>query len=220
MINGILIDIDNTLYDYAIAHQSAVQAVESFLRELPHGDLVLSAIEPARAQIHESLQNTAASHNRLLYFQRAVEMTNVVPLSCAMALYNVYWNAFLEHMQLGVGVEEFLKTYRDKKLCFLTDLTALIQYRKLQHLGILEYVRMLVTSEEAGVEKPHHRIFELGLHKMELPAQEVCMIGDNYSKDIEGALALGITPYWKHQGACADSRVITFSSFKELIGKI
>jgi len=77
----------------------------------------------------------------------------------------------------------------------VTDLTAQIQLQKWQKLGLQRYIDFLVSSEEAGVEKPSPYIFELALDKLQLKAHEVIMIGDNANKDIAGANALQIKAY-------------------------
>lgn len=45
----------------------------------------------------------------------------------------------------------------------------------------------MVTSEEAGFDKPHRAPFELALRKMRATASCVWMIGDNPVNDIGGA---------------------------------
>ena len=37
-----------------------------------------------------------------------------------------------------------------------TDMTAYVQYRKLEAIGVTSYIDFIVTSEEAGAEKPHY----------------------------------------------------------------
>ena len=80
-------------------------------------------------------------------------------------------------------------------ICIVTDMIAKIQIRKLQKLGISQYIKYLVTSEEVGVEKPNHKIFQTALNKLDLPSQNVIMIGDNEEKDIKGAESIGIKSY-------------------------
>lgn len=35
-------------------------------------------------------------------------------------------------------------------------MTAYVQYRKLEAIGVTSYIDFIVTSEEAGAEKPHY----------------------------------------------------------------
>ena len=75
-------------------------------------------------------------------------------------------------------------------------MTAHIQFRKLERLGISGYIDYMTTSEEAGVEKPDIRIFNMALNKLGLPPEEVMYIGDSYRKDVLGAKNTGILPVW------------------------
>ncbi len=76
------------------------------------------------------------------------------------------------------------------------DLTTQIQFRKLIYLELNLRFEFIVTSEEAGEDKPHRSGFNLALHKLnsqqdssEVNAQtgKIWMIGDNMKYDIEGA---------------------------------
>ena len=69
------------------------------------------------------------------------------------------------------------------------------QIEKLSSLGVLENIQFLVTSEEAGQEKPNSAIFRLALKKLNMVPREVIMIGDSFDKDVLGALRLGIPAY-------------------------
>jgi len=218
---GLLLDIDNTLYDYRSAHERAMQAVENelvALTGLAAAD-IRSAFADARNSIHSDLKETAASHNRLLYFQRMFERLGINPLLQALPAYTTYWDTFLDGLVLDDGVLDFLEMVRGLKICFVTDLTAHIQYRKIEKLCLFNYAGYIVTSEEAGREKPHASIFELALSKLSLPLDEVCMIGDSYEKDVLGATALGLHTFWLNRDVDRkqlSDRVTEFSHFSEL----
>jgi len=146
------------------------------------------------------------------------EALGVNPLLHSLSLYQYYWNIFIDSISLNEGVLEFLEKNQDKKIVWVTDLTADVQYLKIHRLGLTNFVSQIVTSEEAGVEKPASKMFDLALEKIGLKASEVCMIGDSYEKDIKGALNKGIKPFWFTNKATEsiDSKVTTFSSFVEL----
>lgn len=61
---------------------------------------------------------------------------------------------------------------------------------RLGHVGLLDGV---VTSFDVGWRKPHRAMFERALELAECAAHECVFIGDNERKDIEPALALGMT---------------------------
>ena len=61
----------------------------------------------------------------------------------------------------------------------------------LDRLGVADRFAVIVTSAEAGAQKPHPRIFELALEHLGVRAERVVHIGDSES-DREGALAAGL----------------------------
>lgn len=218
---GILLDIDNTLYDYLPAHRMALSAaLKKYARVFSLEENVLvEAYGDARQRIHLDLSGTASSHNRLLYFQRMFEALGVDSLRYSLDCYNLYWEAFLSGIELREGSREFLERVRDRKICIVTDLTSHIQHRKVRKLGLHEYADWMVTSEEAGRDKPHPSVFLLALGKMGLPPEAACMIGDDLEKDVHGALNLGIKPFWfdpSRDGRVVDERVTVVASFAEL----
>lgn len=219
---AILLDIDNTLYDYNISHAFAKDKVlEYCMNEFNLSkDEINVAYEKARKQVHIELCETAASHNRLLYFQKMSEILKVNPMKYGFEIYTIYWDSFLEVLIPFDGIYDLLEKY-ENKICLVTDLTAQIQYRKIKKLGLEKYCNKLVTSEEAGREKPHPYMFMLALQKLGLRADEVCMIGDSFKKDIFGAVDLGIETIWfNHEDNHEDynNKLITeVKSFNEIL---
>jgi len=223
---GLLLDIDNTLYNYSDTHQKALEQLILITHNETSKDKteIKDAYLRARTQIHTELSETASSHNRLLYIQRMFELLNINSMNLSLKLYNVYWDTFLDSIRLYDGVVKFLQLHQDKCICLVTDLTAHIQHRKIEKLGLYKYADYAVTSEEAGIEKPHPTMFMLALKKMNLNVDEVCMIGDSYKKDIIGASTLGIKSFWlnkENQKETFESKLIVeFQEFEELQGYI
>ena len=194
---ALLLDIDNTVYDYNSAHQYGMDLVYQYCESTFNLDRkeTTKAFDLARKRVHTELGETAASHNRLLYFQKMLEILDLSPLVNSMAIYNTYWDNFLEKISPFEGIYTVLEKYKSK-ICLVTDLTAHIQHRKIKKLKLEQYCKHVVTSEEAGIEKPHPHPFKLALQKMQLEASEVCMIGDSFKKDIVGATNLNIQSIW------------------------
>lgn len=196
--SGVLLDLDNTLYGYEAAHQPAIETTLQHLSQSWNvsSEDVQDAYKKARKKFNTRLAGTAASHHRLLYFQGLCERVEQNPLRWALEAYELYWNTFLDHITLYPEALSFLDMLQTqgKQAAIVTDLTAHIQFRKLAKLGIQNVT--LVTSEEAGHEKPHQAPFQLALTKLDLSPQDTCMIGDSLEKDCLGALALGIKPYY------------------------
>lgn len=199
-IKGILFDLDNTLYAYQPNHlRSMEKCAERCLRSYNITQAEFErCFKSAREKIHMELYGQAASHSRLLYFQRFSEIyfgfTNPV---FALEMEELYWSEFLSGIMFNPGVEDFLKKAKKSgiKSCIITDLTTQIQFRKWQKLDLGRYIDFMVSSEEAGIEKPDNRIFEMALAKLGMKPEEVIAIGDSEEKDIKGAETMNIKAY-------------------------
>jgi putative hydrolase of the HAD superfamily len=66
----------------------------------------------------------------------------------------------------------------------------------LRELGLGRFFDTVVTSQGAGVEKPHPLIFQVALGLLELQADEVLHVGDRRLEDVEGAEAVGMRALW------------------------
>jgi HAD superfamily hydrolase (TIGR01549 family) len=190
--DAILFDTDNTLYPYAPAHaaaQAAVRAkVVSTLSIKPED--FDKAFDEARKQVKTRLQHTASSHSRLLYLQRMLELMGLgSQVLWALDFEQTYWRTFLSNAHLFEGVKELLDDVRRLGIpaAIVTDLTAQIQFRKVVYLGLDHYFDYIITSEEAGYDKPHKAPFQLALEKMRPKGDYIWMIGDNPVNDIRGA---------------------------------
>src|SRR5262245_8445762 len=107
----VLVDLDNTLYPYDPAHKAGLAAVRDFaVTQLNvKGADFDSCFEGARAEIKHRLGHVAASHNRLLYFQRTLEKAGLgTQARHALQMEQAYWSAFLAAAELFPEALEFL----------------------------------------------------------------------------------------------------------------
>ena len=150
--------------------------------------------EKAKLDIKKQLGNVGASHNRMLYMQLFLEQIGEKPVIYALELYDIYWNTFLKNMKVFPYVYRLFDELRNRNISIfmLTDLTACIQHRKLKEIKLDEYINIIVSSEEAGAEKPAKIAFERLLSKVKYDPDELLMIGDSLVKDIDGAQNCGL----------------------------
>jgi len=228
---AVIFDTDNTLYPYTPAHNEATHAVEEKVEKMlgiKKEDFRITFKE-AREEIKDRLGNVASSHSRLLYMQTTIEKLELgTRILLTLDLEQTYWRTFLNSCRLFPSVLNFIQLLKSKGIVTanITDLTAQIQFRKLVYFGLDEFFNYVVTSEEAGMDKPNKQPFELALKKLEVAPENVWMIGDDPKSDMVGADLMGITKIQKrHEGvqietsgpAAAD---LVFDHYDELISLI
>ncbi|MFC2070480.1 HAD family hydrolase [Chloroflexota bacterium] len=63
-----------------------------------------------------------------------------------------------------------------------------------RELGLESYIDFIITSGEAGADKPQPQIFLTALERAGVKAGEALHVGDQYKIDIAGARGVGINP--------------------------
>jgi putative hydrolase of the HAD superfamily len=232
--DAVLFDTDNTLYPYDPAHKAAMDAVRAKAARLfgIEQEKFDQAFGTARDSVKERLRHTASSHSRLLYFQRMLEIMGLgSQVLLALDMEQTYWRTFLGSAQLFEGVKEFLDDLRIAGIptAIVTDLTAQIQFRKIVYFGLDHYFDYIVTSEEAGFDKPHRAPFDIAVQKMQPKGGCIWMIGDNPETDIGGARKAinAVTIQKIHKGVAIgvdenqpDGVITNFRQVRWLLGKL
>jgi HAD superfamily hydrolase (TIGR01549 family) len=186
---AVILDLDNTLYAYDPCHKVGLNAVYKLysdeIESISRKEFD-SQYEQAKKSVKTRTKNQAASHSRLLYFKEMLEIQYRRSfLQASKTLEKAYWNAFFEKMKLEAWVMPFLKYLHAQEIAaiIVTDLTLDIQIQKIRKLKLDQWIRYMVTSEEAGVEKPDPKIFKLALAKVSCKPSQAIGIGDDPKKD-------------------------------------
>jgi putative hydrolase of the HAD superfamily len=195
-LSAVLFDLDDTLYEYAPCNRAGLGAAHSVLDAYSALDAgrFEALHDEVRTSLAQRLAGQAASHNRAIFFKlvAARHLGREQP-SVAVEMYASYWDAFLGAMSLAPGAGEVLSALgREHALALVTNHTTEIQLRKVARLGIEDLFSVIVTSEEAGVEKPHARIYESALSALSIEPSRAVMVGDNPEVDLRGARTAGL----------------------------
>jgi len=161
--------------------------------------------------------------------QRTIEKLELgTRILTTLDLEQTYWRTFLSNCKLFPGVIEFIQILKSKGVVTanITDLTAQIQFRKLVYFGLDEFFDYVVTSEEAGADKPDKRPFEVAFEKLQISHKDTWMIGDDPKSDMLGAGEMGLKKIQKiHNGVKVAKTGIAkpdfiFSDYSEIISLI
>lgn len=82
------------------------------------------------------------------------------------------------------------------------------QHQKIKNSGIDHYFMHVITSEKAGIMKPHAAIFEYALDLTNSKADQCVMIGDTLEVDILGAKNMGMDTIYFNPAKPHDDKVV------------
>ena len=198
-IKGILIDIDDTMYSYEPNHLNGLSACYKEISKNDNVSLDFDKFKDiyrdSRNKITVSLSPLSACRSRALAFELLFSKLGFKNAYVHAINYEkIYWDKFLENIKPHQYILDFLKRCKKKNklISAVTDMQYFFQVMKLRKMDVVNLIDFLISSEEAGKEKPHTDIFDLALYKMKLKPNDVIMIGDSYEKDIIGANNAGI----------------------------
>lgn len=204
MIRAVFFDWYNTLAQYEPPReQLQSQALQEFginasPRELERGLLIADRNyfeESARSPIRE--RSTEEQAVFYIQYQKTVltEAGVNVPEELLLKMMDR-----LQQMYRGLTFalfDDVLSTLKELKeqnftLGLLTNLPSGVD-TICENLGVKPYLDFIVTSGEAGADKPNPAIFRLALERADVSAQEAIHVGDQYHLDIIGARGVGIS---------------------------
>ena len=223
---ALLLDLDDTLYDYAPAERAAKQAtLAAVTRDIGlDGARLEVAWDRAREAVKGRLGERGSAHSRLLYLAELVHATGVAGSSRGLARVRswerTYWGEFLRVAKLRPGALPLLDGWRARggKVAIVTDLTLEIQLWKLEAFDLFDRVDVLVVSEEVALDKPAPEAMLLAMARLGVTPDQCVVVGDHPVKDGGGARALGIPYYQAVSSEHAREGASTLEAIAEKLG--
>jgi len=191
-------DLDRTLWDFEANAMEAFQELYkkyNLARIFPDFDTFHDTYRRLNRQLWEDYRNGKIEKEVLKYvrFHLTLKAFGKNDLELARKLGQDYMEVSANKTQLFPNSHEVLSYLRERyRLYIITNGFQEVQIRKIRNSGLEEYFEGIITSEKAGVQKPHEEIFLYALEKAGVKAPESLMIGDDMEGDILGARALGM----------------------------
>jgi len=105
-----------------------------------------------------------------------------------------FFSAFIEDIRIEAYVPPLLAKLREKYKLGLVSNFAYPSgfWSTLHRFELTRFFDTIVVSGELGFRKPHQKIFEEALKKLDVKATETIFVGDSLKADIYGAKRLGM----------------------------
>jgi putative hydrolase of the HAD superfamily len=198
MVDHVFFDLDRTLWDFDRNSKETLQ--ELFVEFKLDGKLKVSEQEfrSEYERINEHYWHlfrngeVNRSQLRLGRFEDALAHFGHPDNKLAFALGEAYVSISPRKTSLVDGALELLDHLKERySLHIITNGFEEVQHIKLSASGIASYFHEVITSERAGVRKPHVEIYRFAERLTSSTPERCVMIGDHFEADVKGAHAAG-----------------------------
>ncbi len=173
-IEWIFFDIGSTLVDESVAFRKRVEKTVANTN-ISYDDFYIKMVEISK-------HNQNGYHKALEYY----------------GLTMAPWNSDDEFVY--PDAEKCLRKLSEKYKIGIIANQIFGSEERLEKIGLLKYINLVVASAEEGVANPDLRIFEIALSKADCKADESVMVGDRLDNDIVPANKIGMKTVWIKQG--------------------
>ncbi len=183
---AILFDLDDTLYDLRSYWRGRLnEALEQVLAHYPHF---------VRDELIQQAIAEKVYVEKLPAFLRAQGIEDEPLIASTHALFRREWFERLELYYDALQTLEALRPYF--KLGLITNGPIKTQRPKIERFRLVDYLDLLIVSEEVGVAKPDPKIFQIALEQLELAPSQALYVGDSLEFDLPGAAAAQLPFIW------------------------
>jgi len=214
MLNAIIFDFDNTLYNYDLCNTSALDLL--FLEISNEHDILIDTIRDSYKSINKNIKssnNNSNKFNKIIYIKQLLEelRISIKFIGKYIHIYNTEFNNKFKLYDNIIDVIKLLKI-QNINISILSNNIFHQQYDKIANSGLMDYIDIIQTTDECGEEKPNINAYLNIIHKIKintgLENPYIGYIGDNFEHDIAPALKLNMLPFHYINSACCQVEII------------
>jgi putative hydrolase of the HAD superfamily len=197
MIKAVIFDLDNTLVDFMLLKERAIEAA---IHSMIDAGLELSSDE-ANKKIHEIYSKEGIEYQQV-FDQLFLDLYGKVDqkiVSAGIVAYRTAREAALKpYPKVFPTLIELIKM--GMKLAVVSDAPSKEAWLRLSYINFHHLFDVVITYDEMREKKPSPAPFNLALKKLNLKAEECLMIGDWAERDMVGAKAVGMKTVFARYG--------------------
>jgi len=191
-------DLDRTLWDFHTnSEQTLFDLIEQYIPELmPRFSKFLEVYYSKNEELWRQYRDGELKKEilRTKRFNDSIEAMGIKNCKFINEISDGYINNSPYKTALFPHAIETLNYLKNKgySMFLLTNGFLEVQVVKIRESKLEPYFEKMITSEEAGYQKPNKKIFEYALKTVNARKSESIMIGDDLENDIMGAKRFGI----------------------------
>jgi len=197
MIKAIIFDLDNTLVDFMLLKERAIEAA---INSMIDAGLKMTEKEADR-KIHEIYSKEGIEYQQVFdqLFQEVFGYVDHKIVSAGIVAYRTAREAALKpYPKVFPTLIELIKM--GIKLSVVSDAPSREAWLRLSYLNFHHLFDVVITYDDTFEKKPSPAPFNLALNRLNLKPEECLMIGDWAERDMVGAKAVGMKTVFARYG--------------------
>lgn len=198
MVKNILIDLDDTILDFAKAERFAITNTFTLL-DIETTEEILRRYSEINDWHWKQLELQKMTRQEVMIGRFAMLFKEYDIDKSALEAQELYkQNLSIGHYFIP-GALEFIQTLKQEnyRLFIVSNGTSSIQHSRIDSANISCYFEDIFISEELGANKPTKEFFDQVFSKIpDITKEETIMIGDSLTSDIRGGKNYQLTTIW------------------------
>lgn len=197
MITTVFIDIDNTLLDFDLCAEDSIK--QGFTDwNIPYDISVFKAFTEINNSLWKKIEEGKITREELLHIRWQLIFDKLRIKKCGVEFEEVFIKYLTESHSEVPGALSAVKYLSEKYIiCAASNAPHEQQLIRLEKAGMLKFITHVFTSEKIGYSKPSREFFDECFRILKNTRKdEVLIIGDSVSADINGGADYGIKTCW------------------------
>ena len=207
MITTVFIDVDDTLLDF---EKCAKDSMEKALTDIhiPFEDAMFDVFTSINNDLWSKIEKGKITKDEL-YNDRWNLIFEKLNIRYDGRLFEKSFLKYLRNSSIPVCCAENLLKYLYLRytVCIASNAPYNQQISRLRKANMLQYIHYFFISEKIGYSKPSTGFFDACFSELgAVTPNEVIIIGDSVTADIEGGISYGMKTCWfNHRGCSSDN---------------
>ena len=217
MIKFVLLDLDDTIFDFGKAEHLALAKTLSEMGVEPTDSTISRYSEINRAHWERLERGELTREQVLIYRFDALYRELGIDKSSTQTQQIYEYRLSLEHPFINGATELLDELSKEYELYVVSNGTAVVQDRRIAESGIGKYFKDIFISQRVGADKPSPEFFDYCFSKIAgFEREGAIIVGDSLTSDILGGKNAGIKTCHFNPKSKSNGKIVPDYEIKKL----